>query len=289
MESNRNTETSHPGRSRSAFKRELMHAPSTSWKSYVFPWDKVEQNYCISSYNSSLSEGRVSQTQVERLIHELRQSAYYQPSRPWFAAFSIFVSMLLVAVLFAICESSADKSHATAWRVIFSVYFVIGTAAVAGLIFGSRRRNSKRVTELKRIIQEQQNGEFAAQNVLVTLSEHGAYIEIKFTWKDQITGGPVDYDLGSPMVNPSSQPPGSHSEKDHRLNPEHVRLNVADERTPHQRLQGDKSPPQVQDSPVYSQKRHFEVPIRNIEIPYSPESRGMDVRQQAVQKSVNIR
>lgn len=269
-------------KSRSAFKRELIDAPSTSWRSYVFPWDKIEQSFCVASFDSTISDGRITQAQIDNMIKALRRSPYYQPKRPYWLTFATFLSLLIVAILFVICEQSANKSKSTAWRVIFSVYLAIGAAIIGGLVYGSHKHNSRRANELRKVVQEQQEREFTTKGAILTLSDQGAYLEIKFMWKEQATGAPAVDQRDSPISNSSSQPPEGHYEKDHNLNPEQVNLKFEDERTPQRMPQGDNSPPQIRGSPKLSPRKQPEVPIRNIVIQYSPESRGVDVRQNAI-------
>ena len=160
------------------FEQELKECPVTGVMGYYFPWNQAANDYDTTSFTPELSEGRVTASDIQILMFELRKSEFYAPN---------YCCKTLWLLIPAICLGFYEGMFG-----IVAVLLVIFLA-----VKEHKEREKKRNAEMIVLIGKLQEMLFSGKGVRIRMSESGAYLAVEFAWKTNNVVGLDAEDRGS--------------------------------------------------------------------------------------------
>lgn len=165
---------------------ELNSAPETSANGFVFPWNKCLGSYDLQSFSSAYSQGRVTDTDVNQVVGELKKSSYYNPTILDRRFISIVAITGCLAAVLAILMGGVSVQRLLKKLLIAALAVDLAILVIYLLFRISRlpKVPQNRTPELNKILQRVQSQLFAGRAVQLSISPHGSYIKLEFKGLD---------------------------------------------------------------------------------------------------------
>ena len=183
---------------------ELQTAPQTSANEFVFPWNKYLGSYDLQSFGSSQTQGRVTDTDVNQLIDEMKRSPYYNTSIIDRTSIYVIGGGGVLALILLVLMSMAP-----ALRTVLGLAFAAVIIPLIGFMIYRASKLPKdpqnRVPELRKIVEQIQVRTFDSKDVRLILSPYGSYLKLEFKWQIR-GGGPATAVMNQTQFLPTGQP-----------------------------------------------------------------------------------
>ena len=163
---------------------EIIEMPETNELAYHFPWNMDIYGYDTSSFDPTLSDGRLTSEDIKAVTDGLRGCPNYPKFYPRMLWCNLIPLFGILACIVLIAVFSAKDKMIMVWLMIPMLVFLV-TACIINFLAGRQTQVylKARNEQFDKLLKSLQKTIFTKKQAVVRLSPYQGYLSVELQWK----------------------------------------------------------------------------------------------------------
>lgn len=163
----------------SPFEAELRSMPKNTRFGQYLRWNSSIQDYDASNFDTLLTDNKITEDDIKKVLHELRKSRYYAAESIPLACWMIPITIIFLLVIISLLNNiSSTVLSRIGVLICLALLFILPVLLMVIAKRSASRRDNERVEKLKKLLKTVQAAILPEKNVDLRISSLGSYLII---------------------------------------------------------------------------------------------------------------